>query len=59
MVSTLPPEVQSRVDAHLDAVEKQLQACGADRAKRRAIVDDLETQILDMLASRGSSHSIP
>src|SRR5580704_248258 len=52
MSDTLPLEVKSRVDAHLDAVEKQLQTAGLDRTKRRGIVDDLETQILDMLAAR-------
>jgi hypothetical protein len=52
MVNTLLAEVQSRIDAHLDAVERQLQAAGAERSKRRGIVDDLETQILDMLAAR-------
>jgi hypothetical protein len=51
MINKLPVAVQSRVDAHLDAVEKQLQAAGADRATRRNVVDDLETQIVDMLGS--------
>jgi hypothetical protein len=54
MVNTLSAEVQSRIDAHLDAVERQLQAAGAERSKRRGIVDDLETQILDMLAARST-----
>jgi hypothetical protein len=51
MTNKLPVAVQSRVDAHLDAVEKQLQTAGADRATRRNIVDDLATQIVDMLGS--------
>jgi hypothetical protein len=51
MSDTLPPEVRVRVDAHLDAVESELRTAGADRTKRRGIVDDLETQILDMLAA--------
>ena len=59
MSDTLPLEVKSRVDAHLDAVEKQLQAAGADRSKRRGIVDDLETQILDMLAARHAQAVVP
>jgi hypothetical protein len=54
MVNTLSAEVQSRIDAHLDSVERQLQAAGAERSKRRGIVDDLETQILDMLAARNT-----
>jgi hypothetical protein len=49
MTNSLPPGVRARIDAHLDAVETHLQAAGAAREKRRAIVDDLETQILDML----------
>ncbi len=52
MVNTLSTEVQSRIGAHLDAVERQLQAAGTERTKRRGIVDDLETQILDMLAAK-------
>jgi len=51
MVNTLSTEVQSRIDTHLDAVERQLQAAGTERTKRRGIIDDLETQILDMLSS--------
>ncbi len=54
MVNTLSAEVQSRIDTHLDAVEKQLAAAGLERTKRRGIVDDLETQILDMLAARSA-----
>jgi hypothetical protein len=55
MTNKLPVAVQSRVDAHLDAVEEQLQTAGADRATRRNIVDDLETQIVDMLGSLEAS----
>jgi hypothetical protein len=50
MTNPLAPEIRARIDAHLDAVEAQLQAAGATREKRRAVADDLETQILDMLA---------
>jgi hypothetical protein len=50
MTNPLAPEIRARIDAHLDAVETHLQAAGATREKRRAIADDLETQILDMLA---------
>ena len=52
MNDTLASAVRGRVDAHLDAVEKQLEAAGANRTKRRSVLDDLETQILDMLAAR-------
>jgi hypothetical protein len=54
MANTLSAEVQSRIDTYLDAVEKQLAAAGAERTRRRGIVDDLETQILDMLAARNT-----
>jgi hypothetical protein len=49
MTNLLSPAVRAQIDAHLDAVESQLQAAGATRERRRAITDDLETQILDML----------
>ncbi len=52
MSDTLSPEVRAHVDAHLDAVESQLRTAGADRTQRRGVVDDLETQILDMLAAQ-------
>jgi hypothetical protein len=52
MSDTQPPEVRARVDVHLDAVESHLRTAGADRTKWRGIVDDLETQILDMLAAQ-------
>jgi hypothetical protein len=51
MNATCSPEVQSQIDRHLDAVERHLQAAGAERSKRRGIVDDLETQILEMLSA--------
>jgi hypothetical protein len=54
MHDNLTSAVRARIDAHLDAVEKQLEAAGADRTKRRSIVDDLETQIFDMLAARNA-----
>jgi hypothetical protein len=54
MHDTLASAVRDRVDAHLDAVEKQLEAAGANRTKRRGVLDDLETQILDMLAARNA-----
>jgi hypothetical protein len=54
MHDTSASAVRDRVDAHLDAVEKQLEAAGANRTKRRSVLDDLETQIPDMLAVRNS-----
>jgi len=50
--STLDDKVQSRIDAHLDAVEKVLMRDGATRSERRAITDELETQVRDMLATQ-------
>ena len=44
-----PNKVQQRLDAHLDKVEKILVRDGASRTERRAITDELETQIRDML----------
>ncbi len=49
-MSDTNPEVRQRIDAHLDAVERQL--AGLPRDQRRAIVDDLEAQITDMLGGR-------
>ncbi len=49
-MSDVNPEVRQRIDAHLDAVERQLAALPRDQ--RRAIVDDLEAQITDMLGGR-------
>jgi hypothetical protein len=48
-MNELTPQLRARIDAHLDAVEQQLAAANVPREKRRAIVDDLETQILDMI----------
>ena len=52
MSDTLSPEVRAHVDVHLDAVESQLRTAGAYRTQRRGVVDDLETQILDILAAQ-------
>lgn len=53
----LPPEVRSKVDAHLDAVEQALRRGGAGREEARSITDDVETQILDMLATRAAGRT--
>jgi len=50
----LTAEVRARIDAHLDAVESTLRVAGQSRDQRRAVVDDLEAQILEMLAARGA-----
>ena len=54
MSDALAPDAQARVDAHLKAVDKQLDAAGVPRDKRRGIVDDLETHISEMLDSLGN-----
>jgi hypothetical protein len=51
MIDSLPTDVRARIDRYLDAVDTQLSATGMTRQQRRAVTDDLETQILDMLAS--------
>lgn len=57
MNEPLPADVRARIDAHLDAVEDQLRRAGETREKRRGIVDDLETQILEMVDSLSSGHA--
>ncbi len=52
MTIPLPPEARARLDHHLDAVEGALASAGNSREQRRAIMDDLESQITDMLAAR-------
>ena len=53
----LSPELRLRLDGHLDAVERALAEAGSTRERRRGIVDDLEAQILDMLAGRSANPS--
>ena len=55
MSMTLPQDARARVDAHLDAVEKVLIAAGKTREQRRGVVDDLEAQILEMLAAKSQT----
>ncbi len=57
MTVSLNAEVRARLDAHLDAVERALAAGGSSREQRRGVVDDLEAQILDMLAGRSEMPS--
>jgi hypothetical protein len=52
MTLELDAEVRERLDRHLDAVEAALHRTRRSREQRRGIVDDLETQILDMLGRR-------
>ena len=48
----LAPDARARVDTYLDAVEKALQRAGRPRDERRGVADDVEAQILEMLAER-------
>ncbi len=58
MTPDLTPDVRQRLDAHLDAVEQALAASGRSREQRRGIVDDLETQIMDMLAKQSAAPTV-
>ena len=48
----LAPDARARVDTYLDAIEKALQRAGRARDERRGVADDVEAQILEMLADR-------
>jgi hypothetical protein len=58
MIATLTPEVRARLDVHLDAVERALLTAQHTRERRRGVVDDLEAQILDMLAARSEAPTL-
>jgi hypothetical protein len=57
-VVALPPEARARLDAHLDAVEKVLIGAGHAREQRRGVLDDLEAQILEMVARCAGSPGV-
>jgi hypothetical protein len=48
----LPNDARQRIDDHLDAIERVLIRGNISRAERRSIVDEVESQIYDMLAAR-------
>ncbi len=48
----LAADAQQRVDQYLDAVERALEKGGRPRDERRGITDEVEAQILEMLADR-------
>lgn len=48
-VDNLPPLVRQRIDTHLDAIDDVLKRDGIGREERRNIVDNVETQLLEML----------
>lgn len=43
------------IDEYLDAVDRALADAGRDRSERRNVTDDVEAQILDMLAARAGN----
>lgn len=47
-----PNDVRQRIDAYLDAIERVLIRGNVSRAERRSIVDEVESQIHEMLAAR-------
>jgi hypothetical protein len=49
----LPDDVQRKIDDHLDAVERVLLRENVSRLERRNILDEVETQIHEMLAAHG------
>ena len=51
-------EARARLDSHLDAVERVLVTAGHAREQRRAVMDDLEAQILEMLAARSATPAL-
>ena len=58
MTTSLTPELRARLDAHLDSVDRNLLATAHTREQRRAITDDLESQILEMLAARSPTPTL-
>lgn len=51
-MTPLPSDAQHRIDQHLDAIDAVLASTGMTRAERTAVVDDVQGQIVEMLASR-------
>ena len=58
MTIELRADARARLDQHLDEVEKALVEAGRSREQRRGVVDDLEAQILDMLAKRSEAPTL-
>jgi hypothetical protein len=58
MTMALNADVRAKLDAHLDAVERALIAAGSSRERRRGVVDDLEAQIMDMLAAKSEMPTV-
>jgi hypothetical protein len=52
----LPPALQNLIDSRLDAIERALLQGNTPRAERRSILEDIETQILEMLSAEALGH---
>jgi hypothetical protein len=50
----LDPELRALIDARLDAVERVLLLAGVSRGERGGIVEEVETQVYELLARRTS-----
>ena len=48
----LDTAVQRCIDDHLDLIDETLRGSGMSRSERQSILDDVQTQVLDMLAER-------
>lgn len=53
--NSMPEEWREVMEAHLDRIEDALVGTTATRLERRAIVDEVEAQILDMVSNAGDS----
>jgi hypothetical protein len=52
----IPPVLRSLVDNRLDTIERALMQGNTPRAERRSILEDIETQILEMLSAETAGH---
>ena len=52
LTSKLDTAVQRCIDDHLDLIDEMLRGSGMSRSERQSILDDVQTQVLDMLAAR-------
>jgi len=51
------PDVDKRIEEHLDAIDRALAAKGVTLSERRSVTDDVEAQVREMLVE--SSESVP
>jgi hypothetical protein len=55
-VIEVPPALRHLVDSRLDAIERALLQGDTPRAERRSILEDIETQIVEMLSAEAPDH---